>query len=166
MQALGPACRLIDLHAYWNILEHSAVLLQHSACILEHSGKHMWLHVWLLSCTVLYCLVMSCTGSVCVHSLEFQLGTQTDRRTDGQTNIRTCWAASSQLKKELELILGRLKIKSGWGGKFTEWSLNLNQESQNIICYMRYFLKIELHYCRDQGEINDRVPGISTFFQE
>ena len=43
MQAHGPACKLIDLHlhAFWNILEHSAFILkhsEHSACILEHTG--------------------------------------------------------------------------------------------------------------------------------
>ena len=30
--------------------------------------------------------------------MEFQIGTQTDTQTDRHTDIRTCWAASSQLK--------------------------------------------------------------------
>ena len=62
------------LHAFWNILEHSACILEHSTCILEHSA----------------CIL--------VHSRPID-HTRTDGQTDRQTDIRTCWAASSQLKR-------------------------------------------------------------------
>ncbi len=112
---------------------HSVRFCMHSACFLEHSGTfcmnsvtfwnflHAFWKAYVTACklmysfalhlfpvlyclllsggTVLYCLLMSCTDSVCVHSLEFQNGTQTDRHTD----IRTCWAASSQLKTARDL---------------------------------------------------------------
>ena len=45
MQAQGTACKLMDLHAsckhsgtFWNILHAFWNILKHSACILEHSG--------------------------------------------------------------------------------------------------------------------------------
>ena len=32
------ACKLMEMYAFWNILEHSACILKHFACILEHSA--------------------------------------------------------------------------------------------------------------------------------
>ena len=66
---------------------------------------------------------MSCTDSVCVHSLEFQIGTHTKgMHTDGIhlhyivlpgfdliTDIRTCWAASSQLKIVSKFMIEDMK---------------------------------------------------------
>ena len=101
------------LHAFWNILEHSACILEHSACILElsacivelsacileHSGTFWKAYVTACKLTysfalhlfpVLYCLVLSCIDSVCVHSFELVIATRTDGQTDRQTYIRTC----------------------------------------------------------------------------
>ena len=62
-----------------------------TACKLMYSFA---LHLF----PVLHCLVLSCTVlSFCSFSTLSTDG-QTDRRTDGHTDIRTCWAASSQLK--------------------------------------------------------------------
>ena len=126
MQTYVIACKLIDLHAFWNILEHSACILEHSACILEHSAcllenptcilEHSgtfrnFLHaVWNILHAFWYNLEHSGTfWNSLEHSgtfwnilllhwmLEFQLvHRQTDTHT--QTDIRTYWAASSQLK--------------------------------------------------------------------
>ena len=38
MQAHGTSCKLLDLHAFWNILHAYWNILEHSACILEFSG--------------------------------------------------------------------------------------------------------------------------------
>ena len=94
MQAHGPAYKLMDLHAFWNILEHSGTfwnilhafinILEHSACILEHSGTfwnildHLQYGLWFSNnkeCTqmelywiafpFLYCLVLFCTVLYC-----------------------------------------------------------------------------------------------------
>ena len=67
------------LHAFWNILESLCDCIQ----------AYVFICIIFISC-----LLLSCIESVCVHSLEFVIGTQTDRQTD----IRTCGAASSQLK--------------------------------------------------------------------
>ena len=74
-QALRNSCELLR-HAC--ILEHSACILEHTACMLEHTA-----------------CIQQLFGCV------FKLG---DRQTDRQTDIRTCCAASSQLKiKIIEL---------------------------------------------------------------
>ncbi len=95
MQAYVTACKLMDLQASSWICMHSACILEHSACILEHSAcirEHS-------AC------IMKHSGTFCMHSGTFwnilsavrsRISTLlSDRRTE---DIRTCWAASSQLK--------------------------------------------------------------------
>ena len=112
---------------FWNILEHSETfwnIYNMGFDLVITRNAHRWncielhflsctvlycfvlfctvLYCIVLYCTVLYCLVLSCTDSVCVHSLDWVIELRrTDRRTDGQTDIRTCWAASSQLKMSI-----------------------------------------------------------------
>ena len=130
MQAHGPACKLIDLHTFRNILEHSACILAHSAYILEHSAcipehsacipEHS---AWIPGNSGTFCNlhafwnILELSARILEHSecifnaflnimhafwnildvvegcrkVDFQVD-------DGQTDIRTCWAASSQLK--------------------------------------------------------------------
>jgi len=86
---------------FWNILEHSSCILEHSSTFCMHSGQGMHtdrihlhyilfpvLYSFVLSCTVLYCLVLSGTDSVCVHSLDWVIGTHTDRQTLGLVGLR------------------------------------------------------------------------------
>ena len=72
------------LHAFWNILEHSEWILEHSACILEHSA----------------CILEH--SGIFWNILELYRFAHCERistlNSHRHTDIRTCWAASSQLK--------------------------------------------------------------------
>ncbi len=97
---------------------HSGTFLKAyvTACKLTYSfALHLFpvLYCYVVSCTVLYCPVLSCTVLYCpvlcctvlywfCLCAFLRISTWgTDRRTDGQTDIRTCWAASSQLKNPI-----------------------------------------------------------------
>jgi len=64
------------LHAFWNILEHSACImhaflniLEHSSCILDKEctqTEFISITFYFLSCTVLYCFVLFCTVLFCL----------------------------------------------------------------------------------------------------
>ena len=123
MQAHGPACKLMLLHAsmqahgsacilhtFWNILTHSAYCLEHARTFwifFIHSGT-FWniLHTfWDILEHFAYIL----EHSGCCRRLNFNLMTHL------QTDIRTCWAASSQLKifkKCLSLYFAYMKYFS------------------------------------------------------
>ena len=78
MQAYVTACKLMYLHAFWNILEHTAWIMEHSETFCMHS-ETFWnfLHAY-WNILELYCL----------HTVkEFQLGTRTDTQTDGQKTL-------------------------------------------------------------------------------
>ena len=91
IQAYVTACKLMELHessgncmqAYWPACKLMDLQSHGSACILEHSG------------TFLYYI------KSCEKRQNFNL--MMDGRTDRQ-DIRTCWAASSQLQSIFNLI--------------------------------------------------------------
>ena len=92
---------------FWNILEHSETfwnILEHCKCILEHSGFQNLEHsgtFWnILEHSGTFWNILEYSGTFwnctdCTQWKNFNLGLG---QTDGQTDIRTCWAASSQLK--------------------------------------------------------------------
>ena len=74
------ACKLMDLHSFWNILDNSGSFW----IILKHS-RTFW---------IILDVVEGCS------KVDFQVDqTQTHKQTD----IRTCWAASLQLKTILDI---------------------------------------------------------------
>ena len=95
------------LNAFWNILHSFLNILEHSAYILEHSGT-FWsiLHAFwnILEHSGTFCIH---SGTFCIHSWTFCIYSGTfcmhsdQLSTDKHTDIRTCWAASSQPKKKI-----------------------------------------------------------------
>ena len=94
MQAYVTACELMDLHArswicmhsgtFWNILHAFWNILELSGTFCMHSGT-FW--------NFLHAFWNILEHSTCTLWKNFNLST------DGHTDIRTCWAASSQLKR-------------------------------------------------------------------
>ena len=76
------------LHAFWIILNYSACILGHSSYILDF---HAFWNILKHSACLLEHFGTFCYSIKCCKKVEFQLD---DRHTD----IRTCWAASLQLK--------------------------------------------------------------------
>ena len=141
LQAHGPAYK----HAFWNILESSACILECSACIMEHSGTFwnicihygkfcmhsgmfcmhsgpFWniLHAFwtVLEHTDEFWNILEQSGTFCMHSRTFWnivFNLFLDIHTDRQ-DIRTCWAASLQLKNQM-----------GWKLSFPCYFLSLCQ---------------------------------------
>ena len=85
------------LHAFWNILEHSECILNVFLNIL-----HSFWNFLENSGTFWNCPEHSGTFWNILYRLHNVIGTQTHGHTDRRTeDIRTCWAASSQLKNFL-----------------------------------------------------------------
>ena len=81
----------------WNILEYSIYILEHYAYILEDSWT-FYIHsrtFWNILEHSAYIQAFYAYIECC-KKVEFQIGTHTH----GQTDIKTCWAASSQPKTE------------------------------------------------------------------
>ena len=95
------------LHTFWNILHTFWNILEFSACILEHSGT-FWMHFECILEHSAFILEHSGTfwnileHSECCKKVEFQLCWRTDKLCWQTEDIRTCWAASSQLTRILE----------------------------------------------------------------
>ena len=91
MQAYLTACKLMDLHTFCYILEHFTFILEHSAYILEHSGTFYIHSEYILERSGAFWNILE--HYAYIKEVEFQL-------VHGHTDIRTCWVASSQLKKK------------------------------------------------------------------
>ena len=88
------AC-ILELSAF--ILKHSACILELSACILEHAACILENSACLWNILHAFWNILEHFPCILGHSGPID-HRQTDRHTDGHTHIRTCWAASSQLK--------------------------------------------------------------------
>ena len=92
MQAHRNSCKLMDLHAIWNVLEHSTCILEVSGTFCMHSVKfwNILLAFWMKSGTFW-------------NIMNLYRFAQSERIStwdlDRQTYIRTCWAAFLQLKR-------------------------------------------------------------------
>ena len=89
-------------------LEHSGTFCMHSGTFCMHSGT-FWNILNAFCCTMLYTVAQHCTmlctvvqGYMLLYRVELWIRISTLPHTHGQTDrhtdIRTCWAASSQLK--------------------------------------------------------------------
>ena len=96
----------MDLHAFWNKLHAFWNILEHSACIPEHSGT-FWMHS--------ACILHAFWNILNAFWNSLEHGTFSDTQTDGQTDNRTCWAASVQLKTE---IFKNFDRGPSWGPHF------------------------------------------------
>ena len=104
---------------FWNILEHSSCILEPSACILEPSGTFCMHSGTFCMYSRTFCMQFQTfcmhsgsfsmhsrtfcmhSGTICMNSGTFCMYSDqlsTHRQTHTRTDIRTCWAASSQPK--------------------------------------------------------------------
>ena len=106
------------LLSFWNILHAFGKIQELSACILKHSGTF-----WIILDAVEGCRRIF-SGWPC-----------TDRQTDRQTYIRTCWAASLQLK------ITHVRLLASRAHMLQLWSLNLHW--QVYLCLMIFLEKMD-----------------------
>ena len=84
------------LHTLWNILHVFRNILEHSACILVHSGTFCIHSGTFWSFLHAFWNILEHSGTFWVH-FECILERISTWDLDRHTDIRTCWAASSQL---------------------------------------------------------------------